>query len=227
MVNGLTADGIQPCTINGYLGSLHTVLKYAVKLGIAPVDFMDKDLMPRLRQTERVHQNVTDTLDYDAILNTVETARDRALLALLGVASMRKGEVIALNVEDIFPHEGGYKLLIRQAKAQAQRWAILPEAYADALREHLKSVQSGAVFTARKTGKRLNSRSVNWIVNQYAEYSPHKYRHAGAERLYAAGASTEDIASILGNTISTCERVYRGVNLDRMTATANLLKPAY
>jgi integrase len=142
------------------------------------------------------------------------------------VAALRKSEVVALNVEDVRKHAGGYKLKIRNPKNGRERWAILPESYAPDLTRHLQQVLTGdsPVFTAERTGQRLNTRSLNYIVGRYGDFSPHKYRHRAAETLYQAGASVEDVAKHIGDTIAVTEKVYAGVNIEAQTGTAALLK---
>lgn len=225
MVDGLLADGRSPETINQYLGKLSKIVGWASKIGVIQFNFLDADIFPRLKTIKKLHENVTDDMDFNELLNVVTNIRDRAILVLLGVAGMRKSEVTNLNLEDIVKLETGeYRMLITNPKNGKQRYSILASDYAIELEEHLKTVVSGAVFTASKTGERLNERSINYIVKKYGKFKPHSFRHRTGEKLFQAGASVDDISQVLGNSISTCEKVYKGIDLERQKNTSNLLR---
>lgn len=225
MVDGLQAEGKKAETINQYIGGLARVLGWAVKAGVCNKNFLDPDLFPRIKTVTKIHQNVTDEMDFDEILSRVTNKRDRAMLVLMGVAGMRKSEIAFLDKSDITKlNDNSYKLLLRNPKNGKQRWAILPSGYSAELEEHLETIDDGAVFTSAQHKKRLNVRSINEIVKKYGKFSPHAYRHRTAEVLFQAGASIDDISEVLGNSPSVCARVYKGIDINRQTATANLLK---
>jgi len=245
MVDGLQADGIQPQSINLYIGCLARVCAWLV--AVAPQNipfanvrnFLSAQIFPRLKVTEKLHQNVTETMDFDSILDGISNVRDRAIFVLAGVAGMRRCEIAALNIDEVKANkEGGYDILIQQAKNGQQRYAHVPSEYAEIIREYrnvrmtqlrekgtrVDKVKNKPPFAvSEKTGKRLAIGSLNWIFKQYAEFSPHKYRHRAAETLYQAGARIEDIAEHIGDTIAVTQKVYKGTDVTRQREVAKLL----
>lgn len=223
MVDDMLAAGCQPQSINGYIGSLSRVCDWASEVEIIPKNPISKRVFSRLKTVEKVHRNVTDTMDFDAILSSVDSVRDKAILILMGVAGLRKSELCNLDKSDFtFPGRG--QLLIRNPKNGKERFSFLSEEYADIIRFYVFSCQ-GAIFTASKTGKRLDPRSINYIVKKYGDFSPHKYRHRCAETLYQAGSTLEEISTHLGNSVAVTEKVYRGMDCKQQMFVADRLRP--
>jgi len=221
MVNVLQAEGKQPQTINQYIGALGQVVEYFHDIGAIKTNFLDAKIFPRLPVIEKLHRNVTDTMDFREILEKAENARDKMMLILAGVAGLRVSEIIALNKEDFTITSMGYKILIKNPKNGKERYGIIAGEYIGIIKDYLSDKENGKALFCGNKGERLTRQGVDNIFKRYGDYSAHKYRHRCAETLYQAGKAVEDIAKHLGNTIAVCDKVYNGVSIDRQFDTVS------
>lgn len=162
----------------------------------------------------------------------------RAALSLLTYTGLRRAEVLALDVTDVYlPQQ---MLYIRAGKGDKEGFAALNTECCQYLTEYLalrpKDCQHLGLL-ARTTQSRLGEHALYTLLDQAAQLAnveafrpdelqahvrPHKFRHAFATRMSRQGASLEDVRVALRHErIETTARYVKS-DLERMHAISHL-----
>jgi integrase/recombinase XerC len=215
---GMLLDaGLAPATINTRLSALKSLVAHARKLGQCRFSLED---ITHLKAEKYRDTSGVDAHAYRGMLQTVDRTsfkgkRDYAILRLLWDNALRRGELVAANIEDF--RDG--KLWIT-GKGKLQQQAIdLPARTVYALQEWL-AVRGGKghepLFIAvdrRAYGRRLSGRSVARLVLQVAiaagidkHLSPHRIRHSSITTFLDAS----------GGDVRTAQKLSRHSRLDTL-----------
>ena len=182
---------------------------------------------PKKEHQLPVHLTVDDMfrlLDTPPV-DTPAGLRDRAILETLYSCGVRVSELVSLNWDDI---DANLEIVRVRGKGNKERLVPIGKKAQAALRTYREQVpqlcartlyDSKAVFLNRQ-GKRLTTRSVARVVEQYVKLSgiagkasPHALRHSFATHLLNAGADLRAIQELLGHaSLSTTQR-YTHVDL--------------
>ena len=143
--------------------------------------------------------------------------RDYAIAVCLIDLGLRAIEVSRLRVADI--DGNGRVLMVPPAKASAGRQLPLPRHVASALREYLRhrpptKVEHVFVGQTILRGRSLSTAAIAAAMDRAYRrcgflgcYGTHRLRHSFATRLYAHGATTKEIADVLGHRlVATTDR---------------------
>lgn len=171
-------------------------------------------------------------------VTTLRGRRDVALIALMLATGLREGEVVKLEVNDLYQTYGGVPALrVRSGKGAKARMVPFGDMlWARQIAEFwLGGRESGPVFTAmmdgrgdmldqRATYKRMTTRSVQRMLKRYSisidgaptTVTPHDLRRSYARNLFLAGIPTEVIRQNLGHADVKTTQDYIGV-LDGLT----------
>ncbi|HVM95619.1 MAG TPA: tyrosine recombinase XerC [Candidatus Acidoferrales bacterium] len=169
--------------------------------------------------------------------DTPSGLRDRAILETLYSCGVRVSELVSLNWDDI---DLGLEIVRIRGKGNKERLVPIGKKAQAALSSYREQVpalcartlyDSAAVFLNRQ-GKRLTTRSVARVVDQYVKLSgiagkasPHALRHSFATHLLNAGADLRAIQELLGHaSLSTTQR-YTHVNLDQLMSVYDRAHP--
>jgi|GEM_PF-892658 len=144
------------------------------------------------------------------IIAAAEIPRDRVLLRLLAETGLRRGEIRALEIDDIRVRER--LVLVRCAKNGKTRLVPVTLDLIELFRDLNGRTSKGPVFRSRKGGF-LSTRQINRIVAQAASragvenpnprarnVTPHLFRHSFARRWKDAGGDIETLSNILGHS---------------------------
>lgn len=148
---------------------------------------------------------------------TAQGRRDHAIALCLCDLGLRAIEVTRLRVDDI---DWQRKLLtVPAAKASRGRVLPLPAAVASALLRYVRGrpkTDAKALFVGEKLlrGRPLSTCAIAAIMDRAYRrcglphlYGTHRLRHSFATRLYARGATTKEIADLLGHRlVATTDR---------------------
>ena len=138
--------------------------------------------------------------------------RDRAILGLLLGCALRRGELVALEVEHLQQRVGRWVLPDVRGKGNRLRTVPVPCWVKELLDAWLGAagIESGAMFRpvskADVVGdKRLTENSIWWIVREYAgnldlgKIAPHDLRRTCARLCRESGGALEQIQLLLGH----------------------------
>jgi integrase/recombinase XerD len=210
-------------------------LRYAAKEGWCSDRLAVSISRPRLYQQESLPY-APDWSDVRKMLADVDTdrprdIRDRAILLLLAVYGMRRGEVAALRIDQI-DWVGRTLRLFRLKLRQAQIYPLVPSA-AEALARYIDTVRPSSscqeVFLRIQAPRRpLTAPGIYGVVNRRfvalgiktAHRGAHALRHACAVRLLAEGLTIKEIGDHLGHRSTAATSTYAKVNMAALREVA-------
>ena len=222
-------DGLAKASIARRVASLRTFFTWAVQTGLAETNpFTDVDVPKRGKPLPKA----LDTTDIGALLETQTDdspagIRDKAILECLYASGIRAGELIGLDVDDIFrtgTNEGA--LRIRHAKGGQERYALLGRHALNALERYIENARttfvaesscdtpSNALFLNR-FGGRLSDRAIRRLFDRLGATSrvavkptPHMMRHSFASHLLENGADIRVVQELLGHKDLSSTQIY-------------------
>lgn len=147
------------------------------------------------------------------LFNACDNLRDRCILMTLYGAGLRVSEVAALKVSDIDSNK--MQLLIRNAKGNKDRYALLSQNNLDILRTYWKAYRpkEWLFYSRTRTGAPMTTRAIQNLFHKYVikagiskKVTIHTMRHSFATHLLASGVSVFHIKQLLGHSdiASTC-----------------------
>jgi integrase/recombinase XerD len=209
-------------------GALRIFLRHAATCGLC-----DARLAPALR-TPRVYVNESLPFapgwpDVQRILATTETdaptdIRNRAILMLLAIYGLRRGEVVALRLEQV-NWTGRTLHIFRLKRRQPQVYPLLPSV-AEALARYIDTVRPATsapeiFLSLHAPHHALTPAAVFDCVNRKFKAldiktkhrGPHALRHACATRLVAQGLTFKEIGDHLGHRSTSATMTYAKVDM--------------
>lgn len=203
------------------------------------------------RQEQRLPRHILTVAEVDQVLNACDTAepsglglRDRAMLETLYSTGMRRGELVALRVDDMDLERG--TVLIRQGKGKKDRVVPIGERACRWVERYLYRVRpgyieaedAGGLFLA-KHGEPMQGKQLSVIVRKaieaanlerFADTHPnaacHLLRHACATHMLENGADIRYIQALLGHADLSTTEVYTRVSILQLKAVHEKTHPA-
>ena len=209
-------------------GALRIFLRYAAAQGLCDSRLAAALRTPRVYAQESL-PSAPGWNDVQRILATTladEPAdiRNRAILMLLSIYGLRRGEVVALRLDQI-DWAGRTLHVFRLKRRQPQIYPLLPTV-AEALARYIDTVRphsyASEIFLGLKAPHRpLTPSAIFDFVNdkfkalgiQAKHRGPHALRHACAARLVAQGLSFKEIGDHLGHRSSSATMTYAKVDM--------------
>ncbi len=226
---------LSPSTVGRRLSALRSFCRYLMRWEALEQNPARLVAMPRRPRPLPVapEPGVLGLLVEAPSADTPLGVRDRALLETLYGAGLRRGECVALNLDDLDGEEDGMTIHVRHGKRGKQRMVPLGTAGVQALRAYLRQrprllerargAGSPEALFLNCRGGRLSGRSVARIVARYRpaagmspDASPHSLRHSYATHMLDSGADLRAIQELLGHSsLSTTQR-YTHVSMSRL-----------
>ena len=209
-------------------GALRIFLRYAAAQGLCTSRLATALRTPHIYAQESL-PSAPGWHDVQRILATTETdkpadIRNRAILMLLSIYGMRRGEVAALRLDQV-DWEGKTLHVFRLKRRQPQIYPLLPSV-AEALAYYIDTVrpQTSApeIFLGLYAPRNpLKPSALFGLVNnrfkaldiQTKHRGPHALRHACAARLVAQGLSFKEIGDHLGHRSTSATMTYAKVDM--------------
>lgn len=241
---GRNLKGLRPTDIDDYFiqnaprwgrismktmtGALRIFLRYAAAHGLCDSRLATALRTPRMYAQESL-PSAPGWTDVQRILATTETdkpadIRNRAILMLLSIYGMRRGEVVALRLDQV--DWAGRKLhIFRLKRRQPQVYPLLPTVaealarYIDTVRPHCSAQE---IFLRLKAPQRALTPAAlfNFVNGKFKALGietkhrgPHALRHACAARLVAQGLSFKEIGDHLGHRSASATMTYAKVDM--------------
>jgi len=206
-IDYLKQRGLAPSTINVAYHSLKHIAEITgeevPRVSLPPVE----ERIPPFLDEEEVK----------TLIDNITNLRDQCIVALLYDAALRRGELVALNCEDVNLKEK--TVTIRRRKGGFWPHALpLSEETIKILRRYLKirKCKRGEPLFTNDIGERLSPSTIYDIVKRWSRrilgkhVHPHQLRHSCAALLRKQGLSIELIGDFLGHkNLNTTRRYAR------------------
>lgn len=218
-------------------GDLRSFFRYAeaqhwcnagITAAIASPRIYCDERLPRGPDREDVQALIASTIGDDPV-----AIRDRAIVLLLALYGLRRGEVARLQLEDI-DWDAEVLRIVRPKQRRVQHYPLI-QPVGDALVRYLHDVRPRcvhrSVFLAMKAPLRpLSPQSITPIVRwrlaalgvHAPRCGPHGLRHAFAQHLLAEGFSLKQIGDQLGHRRASTTSQYAKVDLAGLRQVAEL-----
>jgi integrase/recombinase XerD len=149
--------------------------------------------------------------------------RDCALIELAYGSGLRRGELAALDIEDI-----DVEALQARARGKGGKERIVPltASSVEAIKCYLahRKASRGPLFISVR-GKRLNVGSITWLLRTKHGIRPHLLRHACATHLIKHGCDIRYIQELLGHKDLTTTQVYTHITSADLEKAVRRLHP--
>lgn len=205
--------------------------------------------MPRQRTT--LPRHILTVAEIEQVINAPDIddasglgIRDRALLETLYSTGIRRGELVALHIDDVDFARG--TIFIRQGKGRKDR--VVPigaraliwlERYRYEVRSHyLDGDEGGALFLAKHggalTGKQLSGivkkaidcAALERFTKTHPNAACHLFRHACATHMLENGADVRYIQALLGHANLSTTQIYTQVSIGKLKEVHDATHPA-
>ena len=206
-IDYLKQRGLAPSTINVAYHSVKRIAEITgeeiPRVSLPPVE----EKIPSFLSEEEVK----------TLIDNIPNLRDQCIVALLYDAALRRGELVALNCEDVNLKEK--TVTIRRREKEVYPHVVpLSERTAELLQRYLRvrKCKSGEALFTNDVGERLSPSAVYYIVRQWGlrllnkPIHPHQLRHSCAIALRKQGIPIELIGDFLGHkNLNTTRRYAR------------------
>ncbi len=216
--------GLQATTVNRHLSSIRSLFRFLRREGFRVGDPAGET--PSLKTPKNLpsHLPVDDAVRLMELpdTDTLEGARDKAMLEILYGSGLRVGELTALNDSDLDLLQ---RLVQVRGKGKKERLSPVTQKAAQSVEEYKKrrmALPSTGDITKKKTsplfrnarGGRITPDRVREILRGYEKkggfayhFTPHALRHSAATHLLEDGADLRSIQELLGHSsLSTTQR---------------------
>ena len=230
---------LKPKTINKYVESLRTFLKYLADRGFIPQGLAD--VLQYVKEPKLLPHSVLDHAQVKTVLKAVNTShaegyRDRALLELLYSTGVRARELLGMNINDVNLNTA---TVIIMGKSSKQRVVPIGKTAIRFLESYLKAVrpfivsdpQELALFVDRR-GHRLPYHTLLRIVHRYAEsnslpvnVTPHTFRRSCTTELIRSGANLYHVKELLGHENLETLKHYTRLTIEDLKKTPEKCHP--
>jgi integrase/recombinase XerD len=231
----LSSRGLNRVTLATAAKALRCFVRYAYQQGWCRHDFAPAILAPHLFR----HENLPTGPAWSDVRRLVQATkgatpqdiRNQAILLLLSVYGLRRGEVIALRLEDV----DWTRNIVRVQRSKTARVQEYPltAMMAKALQRYLKKARpegfSPHVFLSLRAPYRaLTGNGVYSLTRSLLDRldvssikrGPHGLRHACASYLLNRGLSLKRVGDHLGHRSPSATQIYAKVDLTGLRAMA-------
>ena len=228
--NARTGKPLKFCTQASYLSTITHWLGWLAEQGWIESDPSTGIELPKEEQRlPSAHLTIDEV---EALLSSVDLStasglRDRSMLELFYATGMRRGELIALRLDDI-NHKSGL-VMIRQGKGRKDR--VVPtgkralewlEKYLHDGRPALIDEDTPVVFLTSR-GNPFHPVTLSQLVKRYLTAagihkpgSCHMLRHTTATLMLEGGADLRSIQTLLGHESLNTTQIYTHVSIKRL-----------
>ena len=236
----ITDTSYAPSTINQKLSAIRRLAKVAEDNNL-----MDPQVAEKVRQVSNVKRSglrqgtwLSKEQAQDLILtpdtSTLKGLRDRAILAVLVGAGLRRSELSALTFSHIQQIKGRWALVDILGKRNKVRTVPIPAWVKQAIDEWATSanLSEGRVFRSITKGdvirESMSDQAVADVVKTYAKargfgIAPHDLRRTFAQLSHEAGGNLRQLQLALGHDSIDTTNKYLGGDLDYGHAVCDLI----
>jgi integrase/recombinase XerC len=225
--------GASRSTLARRSASARAFMRWATRTGTIAADPSLRMVAPRRAKSLPA---VLRQDEIGAVLDVAEVAaddldavhvRDRAILELLYASGIRVGELVGLDIDDVFLGSNVVRVMGKGAKERTVPFGVPA---ATALQEWLQlgrgqvvTAASGPAMFLGRRGGRIDPRQVRSAVHQLLQHvpdtpdvGPHGLRHSAATHLLEGGADLRVVQELLGHASLATTQIYTHVSVERL-----------
>jgi site-specific recombinase XerD len=244
----LERSGLSPATINQRISAIRKLAAEAADNELIPQDVANG--IGRVKGVEQAGTRTGNWLTRQQAqalinapdINTLLGLRDRAILAIMLGAGLRRSEVANLQYKDIQQREGRWVIVDLVGKRNRRRTVPIPSWVKVAIDEWIRAVNAlevdwpsddDYVFRplnkgGKLAGDRITSQVVYRVVEEYAsrlgfKVAAHDLRRTFAKLAYKGDAKIDQIQLTLGHASIRTTELYLGVDQDLTDAPCDKL----
>lgn len=218
---------LSPATVGRKIHALRSWFNFLCDMGV-----MQSNLTTGLRlpKRERRFPRVPTDQECEAILTAARTPREKAIIGLMLMGGLRRGEVLGLNVASV---DADCSQVLVHGKGNKERVVPLCPTLHDLLAAYLQQcgATSGPLFVGR-TGERTTVTSLTRLFRRLLKraalhdegITPHKLRHAFGTSLVREGVDVSTIAELMGHSNIATTSIYLHASPTTMRAAVEKLK---
>lgn len=234
-ISGLSRKGMKGTTVRRKQASLRGFYNHCLRQRVINVDPTGNFEPPKVEDRLPIYLNAAQVQTLLDVLREDSPAdkREAAIVKSLYYTGMRAGELVGLNLEDLFLDDRELRVF---GKGRRERMLPISEALHEALKKWIEvhPVGKGALFVSlHNHHRRLSYDSVYKIVKGVIsraglgnrKFSCHKLRHTFATRLINRKVSIDKIQKLLGHRRIDTTTIYAHTELgsDLRSALENAL----
>jgi integrase/recombinase XerD len=229
-LSDLDARGYAPSTKSRKIASAKSFFKFMKEEQIIENNPLTDVRQPRAGQSlpkALSIEEVDKLLDSRTDSDSIEEARDGAMVELMYAAGLRVSELVGLDVRDVDLDAGTVRTLGKGAKVRViPIYDSAAESIASYLTysrpAHLRNDDETALFLNRRGGRL--TRQAYWLrLNKLAtragissKITPHMLRHSFATHLLHGGASLRHVQELLGHSSIATTQIYTHLTNDHV-----------
>lgn len=238
----LIQTGLSPSTINLRLSAIRKLANEASENGL--LDFVEASSVSRIngvkisgvRTGNWLTKNQAENIINSPDINTLKGIRDRAILAILVGAGLRRSEIVEITFDHIQQREGRWVIVDLMGKGNRTRTIPIPpwtKKLVDIWTE-AAVINSGFIFRpinkgGNIQGNGMSSQAIYDVVSEYAQVckipyiKAHDLRRTFAKLAHKGGAGLDQIQLSLGHSSIRTTQTYLGVEQDFSSAPCDAL----
>lgn len=225
-----------PATFRHYHKYLNTFMKWMLKEGHVAVNHLDAVEKPRMEQrlprtlSKEQAELVLDAAYHYPYTYKFERYRNRAMIAVMLLAGLRRGEVLNLKLNDVSLENRS--IFINQGKGSKDRVVPMNAKLVMILGEYLRDrrrlrKKSMYFFTAVQRDDKLGYKAIVKLVNKLRkstkiDFSAHTLRHAFARLMLEGGCDIYTLSKIMGHAKITTTTIYLSCSNQQMAKSIEM-----
>jgi integrase/recombinase XerD len=233
----VTKKGVHPNTIKAYFSAISTYYDYLVfnrQLDINPILQFTRRYLSRIKDQYNGENSrqIISIEDMRRLVTLDMPILDRAILMILAKTGIRRGELLAIDREDLNLEK--QEIILKPKAKRTNRLVFFDHETALVLRAYLewkdKRTKSKALFVSSYDCERINRNRVNEIVarhgstlglhdpdgNLNTKLTPHCFRHWFTTHLRRSGLPREFIQELRGDRRKDAIDIYDHIDLSEL-----------
>jgi site-specific recombinase XerD len=223
-------SGLSPRTIQRRLSTLSGLFSFLAARGDVAANPVPRGLATRsprrsgrgapLVRAPRTLPRILEPVEVDALVVSLRTLRDRAMVEAMLLGGLRRNETLGLRLEDLKP--GERRLFVAEGKGGHSRLIPISDRFFATVARYLEEERTSDVSTERvfvvlkgpNRGRPLTPKGLEQIIRGGKERAGlshltcHELRHTCLTRLREAGMSLEAVQAQAGHRSIESTRIY-------------------
>jgi Site-specific recombinase XerD len=211
-------------------------MKWLVNQDMIERNYLDEIEKPRIERklpktlTQDQARLVLDAAFHCRSRFKAERYRNQAIIGIMLLAGLRKGEVIKLKLHDVSLENR--TIFIQQSKGNKDRYIPINGRLWEILRDYLKErerlrKQSIYFFTGIQFDEQIGRKCIHEIIRKIKnrtkiDFSAHTLRHAFARLMLEGGCDIYTLSRLMGHSKITTTTIYLSCSTQQMSKSVEM-----